>query len=239
MRDTILSVLIGLAAGFAVVRWLPSGAPEAPTPEPVSAALRAPSIEAAAGPSTPTRPLAIERSAEQPPLGDDAPADEASVDDGPAPASAESRIDGLVAVGFTPARAAEILQRETELRRAAYFAEFEASGTVRALTSRARDDGASRLRAELGDRDYERYLEGTRQARSVVVRAVEADSPAAHAGLVPGDEILSYAGQRIFNQRDLNTLMLEGTRGEVVSATVVRDGVTLELYVTRGPLGLM
>jgi len=236
MRNATL-LLIGLAAGFAILRWLPSGAPEAPAPAPASAALRAPSIQDAAEPSTPTLPLAIEQPGGQPPLGDDAPADEASVDDGPVPA--ESRIDGLVAVGFTPARAAEILQRETELRQAAYFAEFEASGTVRALTSTARDDGATRLRAELGDRDYERYLEGTGQARSVVVRAVEADSAAAHAGLVPGDEILSYAGQRIFNQRDLNTLTLAGTPGEVVSATVVRDGVTLELYVTRGPLGLM
>lgn len=36
-----------------------------------------------------------------------------------------------------------------------------------------------------GDDDYERYLEGTGQPRSVVVRAVDAASAAAHAGLMP------------------------------------------------------
>jgi hypothetical protein len=56
---------------------------------------------------------------------------------------------------------------------------------------------------------------------------------------MPGDEIRTYAGQRVFNQRDLNALMLAGTPGEVVATTVVRDGQTLQLYVTRGPLGLM
>jgi hypothetical protein len=246
MRNALLFVLVGLAAGFAVLRLLPGGAPDdgpLADPEPLpSAALRAPSTQAA--PTTPSLPLAIERTVEQPPLGADteadaAPADAASADDEPAPASAANRIDGLVAAGFTAARAAEILQRETELRPAAYFSEFEASGTVRALSPTARDNGAERLRAELGDADYERYLDGTGQPRSVVVRAVEAGSAAAHAGLAPGDEIRSYAGQRVFNQRDLNALMLAGTPGEVVPATVVRDGVTLELYVTRGPLGLM
>lgn len=38
---------------------------------------------------------------------------------------------------------------------------------------------------------------------------------------------------------DLHALMLAGTPGEIVAATVIRDGQPLELYVTRGPLGLV
>jgi hypothetical protein len=254
MRNTILLVLAGLAAGFAVLRWLPGDAPDAPVTSPApsatatasSAALRAPSMRAPAVPSTPAPPIEIETPTQpSPPLGgeDDheAATAEASVASAvaAAPPSAESRIDGLVAAGFTADRAAAILRREAELRQQAYFSEFEASGTVRALSGAARDNAADRLRAELSDADYERYLEGTGQPRSIFVRAVEPSSAAAHAGLVPGDELRSYAGRRVFNQRELNTLMSSGTPGEIVPTTVVRDGVTLELYVTRGPLGLM
>ena len=239
MRNAIVFGLIGLGASLAVLSLLPSGAPNAPLAEaPRESPVRsAPPTRASAQPPVSAQP-AVGAPVERAAPGDGADV-EPSLDDVPEPADAEDPIEQLVGVGFTPVRAAEILRLEAELRQAGYFAEYEASGTVRPLNSTARASNADRLRSRLGDDDYERYLEGTGQPRSVVVRGVDASSAAADAGLMPGDEILAYAGQRVFNQRDLNGLVLAGTPGEVVPATVVRNGQTLMLYVTRGPLGLM
>jgi hypothetical protein len=238
VRNAVVFVLIGLAGGFAVLHLLPSGAPNAPLGEPAWPSADPPAVPALVESRLPaTAPVAGDARAELPPLPTAVPDD--PIDEAATPSSPGDRIAGLVAAGFTTARAAAILQRAADLRRAAYAAEYESTGTIRPLGAAARAAGTDRLRTELGDDDFERYLAGTGQPRSVVVRAVDADSAAAHAGLIPGDEIRMYAGQRVFNQRDLNALMLAGTPGEVVATTVVRDGQTLQLYVTRGPLGLM
>jgi hypothetical protein len=240
MRNAIVFGFIGLGACLAVMRLLPSDTPDAPlaeAPRPSSPALRARPAHTTDQPPASAQLVADTRA--EPAVFRDAADGELSIDDSRAPEPADDRVAGLVGAGFTPHRAAEILRLEAELRRDAYLAEYEASGTIRPLNSAARAGSVDRLRSQLGDDDYERYLAGTGQPRSVVVRVVDASSAAAHAGLLPGDEILAYAGQRVFNQRDLNGLMLAGTPGEVVPATVVRNGQTLQLYVTRGPLGLM
>jgi hypothetical protein len=239
MRNALLCALAGLAAGVTASSMFRDGAPEAPLAEPPHAQL----VRVPPAPSA-SRPVAApleQESPVEPPAPSAAAHDEADIvaAGDQEPAGGGDRIATLTAVGFTPTRAAAILRREAELRRAPYLAEYETSGTVRALGRGARSSAAAALRAELGDADYERYLEGTGQPRSVVVRGIETDSAAAHAGILPGDEIRAYAGQRVFNQRDLNSLMLAGTPGEVVATTVVRDGLLLELYVTRGPLGLL
>jgi membrane-associated protease RseP (regulator of RpoE activity) len=234
MRNVVISLLAGLVAGVALLTFVGSPTPDTVEVPPPSATLRVTSGSAASEPSV---AAVDEAPAERP-----APVDAVlpATDDGaPEAAVAQDRIAGLVAVGFTAARASEILGREAELRQSAYLAEYETTGTIRPFNAAAGSKASNGLRSELGDDDYERYLEGTGQPRSVLIRGVDADSAAAYAGLLPGDEILTYAGERVFNQRDLNALMLAGTPGEVVAATIVRDGQTLQLYVTRGPLGLM
>jgi hypothetical protein len=233
VRNAVLFLVAGLAAGFAALGLFSGGAPDAPLPE------LPPALHAAPRPAAaPALPVPVEPPANAHPAAEQEPVE---ADETPAAAAAATanRLDGLIAAGFSMERATQILRRETELRQAAYAAEYHATGTVRPFGSAARSGAAAGLRAELGDGEYERYLEGTGQPHSVVVRAVEAQSAAAHAGLLPGDEIRAYAGERVFNQRDLNALMQAGTPGEVVAATVVRDGQTLQLYVTRGPLGVL
>jgi hypothetical protein len=232
VRSAVTFLLAGLVAGFAAFGLFRGGAPEAPPAEP------APALRAAPRPTALPAPLppSVERPASVEPT---AAAQARDTDEPPAPAATANRVDNLVAAGFSRERAAEILQREAELRLMAYAAEYSGTGTVRPFGSATRSGAATALRTELGDDEYERYLIGTGQPHSVVVRAVEAESAAAYAGLLPGDEIRSYAGARVFNQRDLNALMQAGTPGDVVATTVVRDGQTLELYVTRGPLGLL
>jgi hypothetical protein len=53
-----------------------------------------------------------------------------------------------------------------------------------------------------------------------------------------GDEILAYAGKRIFDMRELNALTLEGTPGESVIVDVRRGGQSVQLVMPRGPLGI-
>jgi len=170
------------------------------------------------------------------------PADEAleplDQNDAPTAHSEVPRHDRLIAAGFDPVRAEEIVRRESELRLAAFYAEYDATGTIRPFNSAAPGAALDQLRTDLGDADFERYLQAIGQDTRVVVRGIDTGSAAANAGLLPGDEILTYAGQRIFNLRELNALMLGGLAGETVATTVLRDGQAMQLYVLRGPLGL-
>ena len=140
-------------------------------------------------------------------------------------------LERLVAVGFTPDRAEWITRRTEELRMAALQAQYEAQRGGRPAEPQT-------LRAELGDTDYERYLQAEGRPTTVPVRDVLASSPAERAGLKPGDEIMAYNGRRIFDMRELNALTLEGTPGESVVIDVRRDGQNLQLVMPRGPLGV-
>jgi S1-C subfamily serine protease len=95
------------------------------------------------------------------------------------------------------------------------------------------------LRAELGDTDYERYLQADGRPTAVPVRDVLASSPAERSGLQPGDEIVAYAGQRVFGMSELNSLTLEGTPGESVIVDVRRAGQNVQLVLPRGPIGIV
>jgi hypothetical protein len=175
-----------------------------------------------------------------PPAADDASAADEPEDAprGSALGSPASRIDALVAAGFSAARAEEIVRREAELRTTAAYREYERTGTVRPLTGAAQTASEASLRAEIGEDDYERYLAALGRPTSINVASVAAESAAANAGLMPGDEIRTYAGERVFNLRELNESALRHSLGETVPLTVVRDGRQLQLYVTGGPLGL-
>ena len=143
----------------------------------------------------------------------------------------------LIESGFGADRAAWISQRTSELRMQALQAQYDAArGGER--DPRAMGAAGETLRAELGDADYERYLKATGRPTSVRVTEVLASSPAEQAGLLPGDEVIAYSGQRIFNNADLNRVLLEGAAGEPVAVDVVRDGQTLQLVLPRGPLGI-
>jgi hypothetical protein len=152
-------------------------------------------------------------------------------------ASPARRIDQLIAAGFDRARAEEILKQEGQLRLAAAYDEYKVTGTMRPFNGAGRSATSQRLRAQLGDADYERYLQAIGQPTRVRVGDVPSNSAAANAGLLPGDEILTYAGQRIFNSRELQALIQRGASGELVALSVMRDGYPMKLYVNGGSLG--
>ncbi len=58
----------------------------------------------------------------------------------------------------------------------------------------------------------------------VLVRAVSPDSPAADAGIEPGDRITSWAGQTVPDAQAWAQLLLKHEPGETIEVTFVRDG---------------
>lgn len=146
--------------------------------------------------------------------------------------------DRLTAAGIAPDRAQWIADRLAALRMQVLEAQYQAAREGRAPDSTARLNLRDALREELGPADYESYLVAMGFPTDVDIREVIPSSPAARAGLKPGDRVVTYAGQRVFDVGDLNRLTLEGQTGETVAVDVIRDGQQLQLYLPRGPIGI-
>ena len=96
-----------------------------------------------------------------------------------------------------------------------------------------------RYRTELGDEAYDFMLYAGSEANRVGVVDVMLDSPAQGAGLQPGDIILSYAGERVFDPSDLVRATLEVEPGGTVPIVVLRGGEEHLFSVPTGPLGVV
>jgi hypothetical protein len=271
MLRTLLPVLAGLSAGFAVAWWLQPGIPAPAATPPGATALVATNDDSARRLARLEQTLLEEvaeravleaRVAELADVLEDtigsppaaagpsaAPADEAGGprarfgrDGVPPRDDAQNRrrqVERLIAAGFPPDRAEWIDRRTSELRMQALQAQYDATREGRPFEPAAVLAAGRTLRGELGDADYERYLQALGRPTSVAVQNVLASSPAERSGLQPGDAIVSYDGQRVFDQRELNALTLEGNSGESVVVGVQRDGQTIQLVLPRGPIGIL
>ncbi len=153
--------------------------------------------------------------------------------------SREGRAEQLVAAGFLPSQADWILQREQELQMAALQDRFDAERSGEPIDWMAnRNQSADALREELGDADYERYLEANNRSTNVAVSSVIESSPAQVAGLQPGDEIYRYDGQRVFSMTDLTRQTMVGEPGQNVAVDVMRNGNLIQVVMPRGPVGI-
>ena len=144
----------------------------------------------------------------------------------------------FIEAGITPDRAQWITDRMAELRMQALQAQYDAAREGRSPDPAALTSTREALREELGTSDYEKYLEALGRPTDVAVREVIPSSPAEQAGLLPGDRVVAYGGQRVFDMADLNRLTLEGQPGQTVAVDVVRDGQQIQLYIPRGPMGI-
>lgn len=151
----------------------------------------------------------------------------------------EARAEFLVERGFAEDRAAYIAGRESELRFEAMQAQWEArrSGeNVDWRSSAINPDLA--LRAELGQSEYEQYLEATNRPTAVAVNGVMQSSPAEGAGLRMGDRITHYNGERVYNMMDIQRLVggFQGASNIVIE--IERDGIPMQVSLPPGPLGI-
>jgi hypothetical protein len=155
----------------------------------------------------------------------------------PPPLDDNELVERFIAAGLTPQRAQWIVERTQELRMQALQEQYDAAREGRPFDP-TRAASGNPIRDELGDADYERYLQALDRPTSVQVRDVLAASPGARAGIKPGDQVVSFAGERVFDMGDINRLVLEGQPGQVVAVDVIRDGQLVQLYVPRGPIGI-
>jgi hypothetical protein len=155
-------------------------------------------------------------------------------------ASTEGRLERLIEAGFPPGQAEWILRREGELTMERLQARYEAmrGGEEQGFFGRAVAFGDA-LREDLGDADYERYLEANGRSTSVGVRSVIANSPADRAGLQPGDRIIRYDGERVFSMMDVTQRIMQGEENGNVVIDIERNGTPMQLVIPRGPLGVM
>jgi hypothetical protein len=153
------------------------------------------------------------------------------------PDTSERRVGRLVDAGFAPDRAAWIEKRTSELTMQSIQAQYQRR-RGETVDPALLGGGEQTLRQEIGDDEYERYLTALGRSTKVGVFNVIPSSPAEQAGLRAGDEIVSYAGQRVFDMRELNDLTVEGTPGQSVVLDVQRDGQNVQLVIPRGPIGI-
>jgi serine protease Do len=72
--------------------------------------------------------------------------------------------------------------------------------------------------------------------QGVVITEVRLDTPAAKAGLKPGDIVLQFAGKSVSESRQLQSLVEETIIGEVKPLLILRDGKQMTLNVTCAEL---
>ncbi len=77
---------------------------------------------------------------------------------------------------------------------------------------------------------------GESDDRGAVVASVEPDSPAAHAGVQPGDVIVAVEGHHIGNARELAINVSQIPPATPATLSIIRNGSTISLPVTIGTL---
>lgn len=149
----------------------------------------------------------------------------------------EYKIQRLTSAGFAQEEASRIIQLESEesLKRLQAQYDFRRQ---RSNTERQRLANINSLRTELGDQNYERYLNANGWSTSAQIGSVIGNSPGENAGLRAGDKIISYAGERVFNLNEVNNLTIQGDIGESVLIEVDRSGESVQLTIPRGPIGI-
>jgi membrane-associated protease RseP (regulator of RpoE activity) len=148
--------------------------------------------------------------------------------------------DALLAAGLTAAEVEGLRgrweQRQLDSLYLTDQALREGWGIRRIRNARVRQRQA--FLDEIGSDTYDQILYATGRPNRVVVRDVYAGSAAEAAGLRAGDRILGYAGQAVFEARDLRLRSALGEPGVPVAIELERDGRLETLRIDRGPLGV-
>lgn len=153
--------------------------------------------------------------------------------------SPEGRRTTLINAGFSPDRADWIIRRDSELQMLAMQARFDAIRSGEPMNPfNTSFNPESGLRAEMGDNEFEQYLAANGRPTAVHVGSVIESSPGQVAGILPGDQITQYDGQRVFNTMDLTRQATQGVPGDSVVVDIVRDGVPMQIVLPRGPIGV-
>ncbi|MCG7919491.1 MAG: PDZ domain-containing protein [Candidatus Thiodiazotropha taylori] len=172
--------------------------------------------------------------------------DEATSNSAEMPASdnANAFTENLLSAGVDSVTVEEIVRRRSELDLKRLELRDTAIRGGYIDTERYRDELNELLaqdisiREEFGDDVYDRFLYNNGQSNRIRIDSVMMNSAAEQAGFKPGDMIMDYDEQRLFDYTDLQQATTQGTRDEYVSVTVERDGEQMMLWIPRGPMGV-
>ncbi len=160
------------------------------------------------------------------------------------PETAQQRRDALVEAGVRTELAEELVWRDAQATLARLDLHDLASREGWFGTDRYREEvaklDASRVvfRDEVGEDAYDRYLYLSGDDNRIRVDSVIAGSAGEDSGLLPGDIIETYGGEKVLRFSDLRSATSAGERGELVPMVVRRGGEIVDLWLPRGPIGI-
>lgn len=146
--------------------------------------------------------------------------------------------DELIEAGLSVYEANRVVELRQEAQQKLQSLLEDPENRDRETLAQAREEFTEQMISELGTYGYESYLEATGQPTSVPVTEVAPDSAGALAGIVEGDEIVSYNGERVYDIQTLRSLTSQGAEGETVSVEVLRDGSTVSMTLPTGTIGV-
>ena len=155
----------------------------------------------------------------------------------------QTLVDRLKATGMSSVDANEIkaLVDEISLAQLNFEDQARRGNWDREARKQARlelEQKRASLRQNLGESKYDQYLYATGRPNRLTVTDVIGNSAAEKAGLKPGDVVLRYGGERLYDRRDLRSVTQQGNGGEMMTVEIVRNGRTLQMFLPRGPLGV-
>ncbi|SDZ88102.1 PDZ domain-containing protein [Microbulbifer marinus] len=161
----------------------------------------------------------------------------------------DHQLQRLIDAGINPDRAEFILDKQERFQ----YEHMQLSYQYRHVKDKSSAE-AERLRRqldryshprkyfehELGEQEFELYLEANGGRQEMRIDRVVSDTPASGAGLQAGDKIISYNGERVFHMGDLRTQVYKVAPGKTVAIEVQREGSSSRevIYVPSGPLGI-
>ena len=176
---------------------------------------------------------------------DEAPASSAeSINVFGAPTEPVAVVDGLVAAGLDSFTAEQIARRvsesqlaQLELRDKAIREGYIGSEQYREERAAVRDQQV-RVRDEVDESTYDRYLYFSGQSNRVAVSSVMLGSAAEQSGVEAGDVLIRYEDDALYKPGDIRGLTTQGEKDELVDLTLLRNGNQMTVSVPRGPLGV-
>jgi hypothetical protein len=193
-------------------------------------------VELAPAPETASAPLPLpQRPSPQPPSGSLLDPNGRSVRIRETPEEiAKRQEDLLVSAGFGSGAARDLRQRFEALTLAQQY-----------LRNQARqEEGAAalelgrKLKQEIGEDAYSYMLWSGGSPNRVVVQDVLPGSTASRVALQPGDVVMRYDGERIFEMDELRASVLQPSVQKSADLEILRAGQLLKISVPRGILGI-
>ena len=155
-------------------------------------------------------------------------------DDLPLPGgmSDSEKVSLFEAAGLEATAIATILTNEKEIQQLFVIAERRRQDPREQIQDKLRE-----LQLMIGDDAYTVYFEATGREPYISVQSVTSGSIAQRSGLIAGDRITHYAGERVFTPLDLERVAGDLSGTARTKLKVERAGATLQIEVETGQLG--